>query len=296
MEYRPYRQLSVSLLGYGAGHIGGEMDENEAGSLLNRILDSGINLIDTARGYGLSEERVGRHLSWRRDDFVLSTKVGYGIDGIPDWTGPCIRAGVDRALSVMRTDRIDIVHLHSCPRAVLERGEVIEALLDCRKQGKVRYAAYSGDNDDLVHAAGCGLFDGFEASFNVCDQRALGTVLAQGGSPEGGPAAAPGFIAKRPVANAPWRFSERPVGHYCEDYWVRWQEMALPDFGIEPSALALRFAAFTPGVSSCIAGSTNFAHIKENIDAIERGPLPPGVRERILAAFSAHGAAWDSRV
>ena len=59
---------------------------------------NGVNLIDTARGYGLSEERIGRHLAHRRQDFLLSTKVGYGVEGLPDWTYDCIVGGVERAL------------------------------------------------------------------------------------------------------------------------------------------------------------------------------------------------------
>jgi aryl-alcohol dehydrogenase-like predicted oxidoreductase len=66
------------------------VSESEAGRLLNQVLDAGVNLIDTARGYGLSEERIGRHLAHRRPEFLLSTKVGYGIPGVADWTYDCI--------------------------------------------------------------------------------------------------------------------------------------------------------------------------------------------------------------
>lgn len=65
------------------------VSEAEAGYLLNEALDLGVNLIDTARGYGLSEELIGRHLAHRRHEFVLPTKVGYGIAGVPDWTNAC---------------------------------------------------------------------------------------------------------------------------------------------------------------------------------------------------------------
>ena len=94
----------------------------------------------------------------RRDEFVLSTKVGYGIPGYDDWTGPVIAAGVDAALGRLRTDRIDVVHLHSCPLDVLERGEVVAALQATVTAGKVRVAAYSGDNAPLKE-----VFDEFRA-------------------------------------------------------------------------------------------------------------------------------------
>ena len=69
--------LTVPVLGFGAGGIGDPaLSERDAETLLNSVLDLGVGLIDTARSYGLSEERIGRHLARRRGDFVLSTKVG----------------------------------------------------------------------------------------------------------------------------------------------------------------------------------------------------------------------------
>src|SRR5690606_2023592 len=97
------------------------LDEAEGGQLLNAVPDLGVGLIDTARSYGLSEERIGRHLCGRRDEFVLSTKVGYGVDGVEDWTPRCVRLGIEAARARLATDVIDIVHLHSCDAVTLAR-------------------------------------------------------------------------------------------------------------------------------------------------------------------------------
>src|SRR5512140_625967 len=107
--------LHVPVLGSGAMQLGDpRIDDAEAGRVLNAVVDAGATLIDTARSYGLSEERIGRHLAHRRGEFILSTKVGYGIVGVPDWTRECILRGVDAARDRLRTDVIDVVHLHSC--------------------------------------------------------------------------------------------------------------------------------------------------------------------------------------
>ena len=138
---RPFGRsgLIVSALGLGAGELGDPaQDEREVAALVDAAIERGITLIDTARGYGLSEERLGRILPRSRDRVVLSTKVGYGVDGEPDWTGRCVARGIDDALRRLATDWIDIVHLHSCPVDVLARGEVIGALVDARAAGKLR--------------------------------------------------------------------------------------------------------------------------------------------------------------
>jgi aryl-alcohol dehydrogenase-like predicted oxidoreductase len=282
--------LNISLLGLGAGQIGdGKLDEAHVGKLLNEVLDLGVTLIDTARGYGLSEERIGKHIAHRRNEYVLSTKVGYGIDGVPDWTYDCILAGVDRALKLMRTDRIDIAHLHSCPQDTLERGEVIDALDKCVKDGKVHVAAYSGDNEPLEWALTSGRFQGLMCSVNMFDQRAIGRVVTPA-SKRG-----VGLIAKRPIGNAPWLHTNQPSGQYCEQYWLRMKAMGL-DFGADWADIALRFTAYTEGVTSCIVGGKNIEHIRSNIATIARGPLATDVVSKIRGTFAECDDNWDGQV
>ncbi|MBI5430542.1 MAG: aldo/keto reductase [Nitrosomonadales bacterium] len=288
---RPYGNsgLMVSPLGLGAMQIGDPgLDEAQAATLLNAALDAGITLIDTARSYGLSEARIGRHLAARRDGIVLSTKLGYGVEGYEDWTGSCITAGIERALRLLRTDRIDIAHLHSCPCETLERGEVIAALEQAKRDGKVRAIAYSGDNDDLVCAVATGRFDGFMASLNICDQRVIDAVLSG--------IATRGFIAKRPAANHPWRFSERPAGDYCEEYWLRWRAMALSSRGHEWGEVALRFALTPPQVSSAITGTANIAHLRQDVAWAMAGGLDEDWFGELRTAFRQHDRDWAGQV
>ena len=99
--------LTATALGFGAGHIGSpELAESEAGALLHEVLDLGITLIDTARGYGLSEERIGRHVAHRRSEYTLVSKGGYGVEGVEDWTPASVTRGVDDARASSMTARI----------------------------------------------------------------------------------------------------------------------------------------------------------------------------------------------
>lgn len=293
MELRPFGRtgLTVPCLGFGAGHVGDPaLDEAEVGRLLHGALDLGVTLFDTARSYGLSEERIGRHLAGRRDEVLLSTKIGYGIPGYDDWTGPVIAAGVEAALGRLRTDRIDVIHLHSCPLAVLERGEVVAALQAAVAAGKVRVAAYSGDNAPLDWAIASGAFGSVEASVNLVDQRAIERSLPAAGE------RGVGVIAKRPAANAPWRYTERPAAEDVAHYWDRWKALGLDPGPFGWTELALRFAAWQDGVHCAIVGTSRLEHLRQNVEQVEKGPLPEETSGAIRAAFRARGAGWEGQI
>ena len=292
MITKPYgRDLTVSCIGLGAGQIGdASLSEAHIERLLNTALDLGIRLIDTARGYGLSEERIGRHLKHRRSDYLLSTKVGYGIPGLPDWTGETIAAGIEAALRLLQTDVIDIVHLHSCDLAVLQHGDVVPALLRAREQGKIRVAAYSGENEALAWAVHSGHFGGVECSVNLFDQGSLSPLL------EDAAARGIGVIAKRPIGNAPWRFADRPVGDYAETYWQRMHELRYDNAGLAWDELALRFTTGLPSISCAITGTGSLDHLRHNVELAARGPLPHELQLALRARYAEVGATWRGEV
>jgi aryl-alcohol dehydrogenase-like predicted oxidoreductase len=284
---RPYGPLSVSALGFGGGALD-SLDDSSAERLIHGCLDLGITLFDTAPSYGASEDRLGRFLASRRNQVVLSTKGGYGVPGVPDWTGEVIRQGVDQALRKLRTDRIDLFHFHSCPLETLQREELLRALEDAVAAGKVRVGAYSGENEALEWAVDSGRFGGVQTSINLFDQRSLHRGVRRAA------ARGLGVIAKRPIANAAWRHPEQPKGDYAEPYWLRMREMAQePEDWLDT---AIRFTAFAPGVTSCIVGSRNLEHLAQLAKAIERGPLPEKERERWETAFHRCDRGWTGQV
>lgn len=279
--------LRVSALGLGCGQLGDErMEDDEAARLIHAAVGLGITLFDSARSYGLSEERLGRHLGARRQGVVLSTKVGYGIEGFADWTGPCVAAGIDAALRRLRTDCIDVVHLHSCPLETLRRDELLTALSDAARAGKVRALGYAGDNEALEWALSSGRFGVVECSVNVCDQRAL-TAQAMEARGRG-----IGVIAKRAAANSVWRAAP---GSSPPLYRERYRRMGLEDGGFDSLDLALRFSAFAPGVDCALVGTSRVAHLEENVRSIEKGALDPSVMNVLRSSFLEHGTDWRAQ-
>jgi aryl-alcohol dehydrogenase-like predicted oxidoreductase len=286
-------ELDVSPVGFGASAAGDpSLSEAEAAALLNGAVDAGARLIDTARSYGLSEERVGRHLARRRGDFLLSTKVGYGVPGLPDWTGPTVEAGVDLALRTLSTDVIDIVHLHSCPREVLEKGDVVDALVRVKRAGKIRVAAYSGDNEALDWAIESRRFGGIQVSINVCDLRAVESGAVSRAAQKG-----LGVIAKRPLANAPWARSSPPADdEAATSYFSRWRELAYELGGLEPAEFALRFVLSFPEVSAAIVGTRSIARLRAHVETAARGPLPEDLRSAVLGRWRERERGWRGMV
>jgi aryl-alcohol dehydrogenase-like predicted oxidoreductase len=289
VEYRNFGDtgLRVSAVGLGAGQIGtSDVSEDQASEVLNTALDLGVTLIDTAMTYGLSEERIGWHLAHRREEFVLTSKGGQAIGRHPEWSATAVAAGIDQSLRRTRSERIDVYFLHSCPVEILRRGDLQDTLDAAVAAGKVGVAGYSGDNAHLEFAAASGRFRAIETSVNIADQWNLRNVV--GRRPE------LGVIAKRPIANAPWRFTERPVGDYSELYWERLRALGLDPGELDWAEFALRFTAFVPGVHSAIVGTADVDNLRRNLDAADRGPLPSDVLDAIEAAWLRAGSDWPA--
>lgn len=281
--------LTVSEIGLGAGPLGDEsIDDAAAERLVRGAVDLGITLIDTAPSYGRSEIRVGAALRGLRSRVLISTKLGYGVPGVPDWTGPCITGGIELALQRLGTAWLDIAHLHSCPREVLERGEVVEALEAAVRAGKVRVPAYSGDNDALAWAIESGRFGVVQCSVSVADQRALDGAVPRANQRD------VAVLAKRALANAVWRYADRPDEHGAPDraaYWDRLRAMDVLPAGAE-AELALRFVLAQP-IAALLIGTTDAGHLRAMLAAAAKGPLDDAETLRVREAFRRCDRGWD---
>ena len=282
--------LHVSIVGLGAGTLGDPtLHDGEAERLLLGALDVGVNLIDTAPSYGLSEERIGRFLGPRRKEVVLSTKGGYGVPGVPDWSGEVIGAGIEQALRRLRTDVLDVFHLHSCPLEVLRREEILRALERAVAEGRIRAAGYSGENEALAFAIMSGRFAVVQTSVNLCDQRGLESLVPDAAG------RGMGVLAKRALANAVWR-DDRPGDEASRAYRHRLEVMRLDPAPLAWDALAIRFAAHAPGVTSILVGTRRLERVARAVGLAAEGPLPEARMDALRARFRACDANWVGQV
>ncbi len=284
----------VTILSYGAmevrGRRGGpELTDEDAGRLLNAVLDSGINLIDTSPDYGRSEELMGNFIGHRRDEFFLASKCGCPLEPPADATPPYphdyspgnVRAGVEQSLRRLRTDHLDLVQVHMSPsKATLEENHAVETLRDLQAEGKVRFIGMSGILPNLPDHIAMGVFDVFQIPYSAVqrDHEELITEAADAGAGT--------FIRGGAARGAASEEKNWQTGPLSQDPHVgqrNWQTSGigglLAEAGMSNMEFVLRFTLSHPGLSTTIVGTSNPAHLASNIAAAQRGPLPADLYE-----------------
>jgi aryl-alcohol dehydrogenase-like predicted oxidoreductase len=277
--------LEVTALGFGAMELRAGRAE-VAGTVLNGVLDAGINFIDTSPDYGESEELIGEHISGRRDEFFVASKCGCPINLPPPsegqrpehvFTPENIRAGVEQSLRRMRTDHLDLVQFHISPsRDTLEQNGAVDALTELRDEGKTRFIGMSGTLPNLVDHIEMGVFDAFQIPYSalereheeaIHDAAAAGSgTIIRGGVARGAPEAAPGAYGGYPEL-----FRQR-----FEQRRAIWDDADLDDLldGMSRMEFMLRFTLSLPDLHTTIVGTSNPDHLADNVAAATKGPLP----------------------
>jgi aryl-alcohol dehydrogenase-like predicted oxidoreductase len=284
----------VTILGYGAMELRGqprgpEITDEDAGRLLNAVLDDGINLIDTSPDYGRSEELIGTYLGHRRDEFFLASKCGCLIeipaDAAPpyphDYSQQNVRADVEQSLRRLRTDRLDLVQVHMSPsKAVLAENHTVEMLKELRAEGKVRFIGMSGILPDLPDHIAMNVFDAFQIPYSAV-QRDHENLITEAADKGAGTLIRGG--AARGAASDEKNWSVGPLTQQPGLGQRNWEAAGIDDLldeaGIGRQEFILRFTLSHPGLSTTIVGTANPAHLAGNIATAEKGPLPADLYE-----------------
>jgi aryl-alcohol dehydrogenase-like predicted oxidoreductase len=285
--------LEVTMLGYGAMELRGaprarDISEAEAETILNAVLDAGINYIDTSIDYGLSEERIGRYIGHRRDQYYLASKCGCLVGAPPAprgersphvFTRDNIVAGVEQSLRRMKTDHLDVVQFHSSPsQRTLEENGAVDALLDLKETGKVRIVGMSGTFPHLKDHIAMGVFEVFQIPYSAVEREHEEAITAAS-------AAGAGIVIRGGAAKG----APSP-GKQSGLQWERWRRAGLGELleGMSPVEFVLRFTFTNPDMDTTIVGTVDPAHLAANLAVLRKGPLPPDLyaeaKRRLAAA------------
>jgi aryl-alcohol dehydrogenase-like predicted oxidoreductase len=293
IETRPLGRTGtdVTILGYGAmelrGHPRGpEIADDDAGRLLNAVLDGGVNLIDTSIDYGKSEELIGRYLGHRREEYFLASKCGCLLGQPPagatppfphDYSEANIRAGIEQSLRRLRTDRLDLLQVHISPsRAQLAADRTVETMTALRDAGKVRFLGMSGTLPNLPDHIAMGVFDVFQIPYSAL-QREHEDLITAAVAAGAGTLIRGGAARGAPAEDKNWRTG--PLGQSQGEGHRRWQAAGIDDLldGMSRLEFVLRFTLSHPGLSSTIVGTANPDHLRSNLAIAAKGPLPAGL-------------------
>jgi len=237
------------------------MDDEQRKTIHNAVLDSGVNFFDTARSYGNSEELIGRYLSHRRADFYIATKGD-------TWTREGLFHGLHESLLRLKTDYVDVMQLHNPTVEECERGGLVEALMEMRDEGKVRWIGASTTLPHLPVFLEWGVFDVFQVPYSAL-QRSHEDWIAR--SAEAGV----GIVVRGGVARG-----DPGTGTGSVDTWRAFEQAGLDELrnvGESRTAFMLRYTLSNPHAHTVIVGTTSPEHLLENVRATLRGGLPTDV-------------------
>lgn len=228
--------LAVSRMGFGGIPIQ-RTDRESVRRLFDALAACGVNYVDTARAYTVSEEYIGYAIRGRRDSFVLATKskaVTYDE----------MAADIDKSLELLATDHIDLYQLHNpAPSAVdtiIGEGGALDALLEAKNAGKVLHIGITAHTEAVFRRAlDFPWVETIMFPYNIVETGVEGLIeeCARRGI---------GFIAMKPLAGG----------------------------AIRDARCALRFVASNSSVSVLIPGISEVSELTENLDAVlDTSPL-----------------------
>ena len=231
MEYRTLGKtgLKISRMGFGGIPIQ-KIDEEGTKKLLHEMADKGVNYIDSARGYTVSEQYIGYGLEGIRDKFVLATKS-------MSRTREAMAADIETSLGNFRTDYIDLYQIHNPSMEQLDQvigeGGALEALMEAKAAGKIGHIGLTAHSTEVfARALELDWVETIMFPYNIVEQQ--GAELIRKCAEKN-----IGFIDMKPLAGG----------------------------AIEDAALALRYVCSNPDVTVVIPGMAEVRELEQNLAA-----------------------------
>lgn len=228
--------LKIARLGFGGIPIQ-RIDAPQTKALMEQLRQAGVNFIDTARGYTVSEEFLGVGLEGIRQDFILATKS-------MSRTKEAMARDIDISLKNLRTDYIDLYQIHNATPEQLEQvmapGGALEALLEAKAAGKIRHIGVTSHSLDTFRmAVELDWVETFMFPYNIVEDQARELIA---------------------------RCAERNIGFICMK--------PLAGGAIENATLALRYICANPDVTVVIPGMAAPEELAQNVAAVaDTSPL-----------------------
>ena len=276
-------ELQVSEIGFGGVEIGLEYgiqvrsknnlpDPAVAIRIVQRAIEMGVNVIDTARGYGASERLIGNAISTIRDQLVVMTKVscpGKDMHGVA--LRDLITESLETSLGELQTSYVDVLSVHSASTLILARGDVVDCVDRLRLAGKVRYVGATVYTiQEALAALEDPRIDVLQVAYSLLDPSMADQVI---------PLAVRrgvGIIARSVLhrgvltaKGAQGSADERRLHAHTSNY-----DFLFDDTTTTLPQVAVRFVLSNDGVSCALLGMDTLAQVEENLTALPQAPYP----------------------
>ena len=297
MEYRELGRtgLAVSRIALGTVELGMDYgfrssphyrkpEEADAIRTIHQAIDLGINLIDTARGYGKSEEIIGRALkeSGSSRAPILAGKVAVSETFLSNGDDHALHAAmtqsIDESLRALQVDTLDLLQIHNTSLAILNNEAAMRALDDAVQTGKARFLGASCTGGPVSMAA---LADertsALQVPLNLLDRAMIPNVLPQASNQGAGILVRSAFlrgVLTENINDVPDELSDLRNAALSVRESFRHQVSSL-------SELAIRFCLSFDAVSSIVVGMRNLSELEQNVLHAARGPLSDAQMEQL---------------
>lgn len=316
----------VSEIGFGGWALGGQWgDQDDADSVaaLNTAIDAGVNLIDTAPGYGegRSERVIAEVLRNRREEILVATKTPPADGPWPPspycrweerYSAAYLRENVNQRLAALGVERLDLLQLHSWTRAWNDDPQPLLVLRQLREEGKINLIGICTPEQDqncVIELMRDGLVDVVQVIFNIFDQEAAAQIFSTAAETR------TGVIVRVPLDEGSLSGKYTPQHVFAENDFRRvyfagdrlqrtvqrvqaiQAECQRYDLGEDHSLadVAIRFALSPPQVSSVIVGTRTPEQARRNARVSSLPALPEGLLRDLRRHYWLRGVWYSGK-
>ena len=278
-----HTELLVSEMGFGGVEIGLEYgiqvrsknnlpDPAVAIGIVQRAIEMGVNVIDTARGYGASERLIGNAISTIRDQLVVMTKVscpGKDMHGVA--LRDLITESLETSLGELQTSYVDVLSVHSASTLILARGDVVDCVDRLRLAGKVRYVGATVYTiQEALAALEDPRIDVLQVAYSLLDPSMADQVIPLAVRRGVGIIARSvlhrGVLTAKGAQGSP---DERRLHAHASNY-----DFLFDDTTTTLPQVAVRFVLSNDGVSCALLGMDTLDQVEENLTALPQSSYP----------------------
>ncbi len=285
MIYSYFRDLKISKVGLGAVQFGMDYGftkaktQSEVDAILTKCVECGINFIDTARGYGDSEAKIGLFLKRQeRDRFIIATKL-QKISDLNSDPRAHVKCSIEASLEHLKTGRIDILQLHETPERLLINPLFWEGIAEAKKAGRIVYFGVSvytpaetmaliekyGDHIDFIQAPYSVFDQEFETVFPLCEKRGIGVISRS-------------VFLKGLI---PAALNEIPPELDRIKKFKQLLSLLARRVGLEDTELALLFVIASKAIHSTLVGANAVDEVSMNVKVLDKLQLVPALRKEL---------------